>query len=202
MENPYPSRPIPRIHLQPESIDFIDNRLPRHNDVFAHQDLEWSLTSQEYVPIETTPSGIVRHPGSPGSNSGNEDGTFWAIIFSDAMSSFKAAHPDEPKGREASGCSIRTQSTWAGIHKQLGRSREVYEGPKDKVRGRLKRMFRQVGDSSIDSLQHGIDAIPDIDYVSPVLSVVRVLLDVRISPHYSYPWRLSVFPCPASYGVA
>ena len=188
MANTYPSRPIPRINVQPESVDFIDNRLPLHDDVFAHRDLEWSLASQEYVPIQVRHGKSIRQaltpplPGSPGSsNSGTEDETFWAIIFDDAMSSFKTAHPNEPKGRAASGYSVRTQSTWGGINKQLRRARDAYEGPKDQFRGRFKRMFRQVGDSSIDSLQQGINAVPDIDYASPVLSVVRVLLDVCIT---------------------
>jgi hypothetical protein len=187
------SSSIPRIQLQPPSVDFIDNYLPGHHEAFRHVGISWNEALQEYAPIAMTGKNMSNRsaneqaitPSARSTESSHEGGqeTFWGLIFFDAMDSFKIAHPNEPESQAMSGYSIRTQSNWNSINTQLQRAQDVYNGFTSGFRGQFKRAFRKIGDESIDSLQQIVNVVPNVEYVSPVLSAVRILLDVRILNH-------------------
>ncbi|KAL9477451.1 hypothetical protein ACSS6W_007292 [Trichoderma asperelloides] len=180
---------IPSIHLQPPSVDFIDNRLPAIHDVFRDRDVHYDPVLQRYVENRTLTYANESGDGESQDNSqalvqpsysfGNvgESEKFWGLIFPDAMKKFIQESPNEPKQRDKSGYSIRTQTTWDGVNEQLHKAREVYDGTKQGFRGRCKRVFRKIGDNAAEPAQNIIRVIPDIDYVSPILGAVQLLLN-------------------------
>ncbi|KAM0263544.1 hypothetical protein ACHAQJ_001163 [Trichoderma viride] len=106
-----------------------------------------------------------------------ESEKFWGIIFPDAMKKFIQQYPNEPKQRDKSDYSIRAQASWNGVNEQLHKAREVYDGTHQGFRGRCKRVFRKIGDNAVEPAQSVIQVIPDIDYVSPILGAVQLLLN-------------------------
>ena len=63
------------------------------------------------------------------------------------------------------------------MYSQLQTARESYDGTKKGFWGRFQRGFRRVADNS-DPARQLFRLVPDVDYVSPVLAAVEVLLDV------------------------
>lgn len=182
---------IPSIHLQPPSVDFIDNRLPTIHDVFKHSDVHYDPVLQKYVQTQSITDADGLDAGKNRDNNQalvqpnytfgdiGESEKFWGLIFPDAIRKFIEEYPNEPKQRDKSGYSIRTQTTWNGVNEQLHKAREVYDGTKQGFRGRCKRVFRKIGDNTVEPAQNIIRVIPDIDYVSPILGAVQLLLNVR-----------------------
>ncbi|PON27164.1 hypothetical protein TGAM01_v204113 [Trichoderma gamsii] len=179
---------IPSIHLQPPSVDFIDNRLPNFHDVFRDRDVHYDPVLRRYVENRTITDRSVSDAGERQDNSQalvqssysfgdvGDSEKFWGLIFPDAMKKFIKEYPNEPKQRDKSGYSIRTQTTWDGVNEQLHKAREVYDGTKQGFRGRCKRVFRRIGENTVEPAQNIIRLVPDIDYVSPVLGAVQLLL--------------------------
>jgi hypothetical protein len=193
---------IPSIHLQPPSVDFIDNRLPAIHDVFRDRDVHYDPVLRRYVENRTITDGNVSDAGESLDNSQSliqssysfgdvgDSEKFWGLIFPDAMKKFIQEYPNEPKQRDKSGYSIRAQTTWDGVNEQLHKAREVYDGTKQGFRGRCKRVFRKIGDNTAEPAQNIIKVIPDIDYVSPILGAVQLLLNVRFD---NWPRRLWIY---------
>lgn len=102
---------------------------------------------------------------------------FWNLIFLDSMKAFEAEIPKQPEDLPELTYSIRGKRSWDDVHSQLQKAREHYDGKKQGLWGRIKREFRKMGDN-IEPIQQLVNAIPDNEYVSPVLAVVQVLLDV------------------------
>jgi hypothetical protein len=180
---------IPSIHLQPPSVDFIDNRLPAIHDVFKHSDVHYDPALQKYVQTQTitdadgldaSTSQALDQPNYTFGDIGESE-KFWGLIFPEAMKKFIQEYPNEPKQRDKSGYSIRTQTKWNGVNEQLHKAREVYDGTKQGFRGRCKRVFRKIGDNTAEPAQNIIRVIPDIDYVSPILGAVQLLLNVSLN---------------------
>jgi hypothetical protein len=191
MESMPTSTSVPSIHLQPPSVDFIDNHLPDHHEAFRNPLARYDSALQRYIPI---PTNVVMQDGPAplrlkgggdegGGKSGNEQSAprvgamaFWNSIFDDALTSFKSQH-SEPKGRSESAYNIRNATNWDAVYLQLQLAREFYDGTKKGFGGRVKRFTRQVADHAAPAGQLA-RLIPDIDYASPVRAAVGVLLDV------------------------
>lgn len=102
---------------------------------------------------------------------------FWEAIFLDSMNSFENDHLKKPKDQPEPAYSIRGLKSWVNVYSQLQKARECYDGTKKGFWGRVKRGIRNVGDN-FDPVQQVVNAIPDNEYVSPVLAIVQILLDV------------------------
>jgi len=48
---------IPKIHLQPPSVDFIDNQLPGYHDAFRNLQARFDTAAQRYVPTSDGDNG-------------------------------------------------------------------------------------------------------------------------------------------------
>ncbi|KAH0499050.1 hypothetical protein TgHK011_006267 [Trichoderma gracile] len=180
---------IPPIHLQPPSVDFIDNRLPQHHGVFRNTNAHFNHMLQRYVSdktpstnealVESNPNGQVTSELAPLCQMGDvgDPKKFWGLVFSDAMAAFITKYPDEPDGISKLGYSIRNQTTWKGINDQLHKAREVYDGSQKQFRGWCKRTMRKIGDNAAEPATNVISLIPNIEYVSPVLGAVQLLLN-------------------------
>jgi hypothetical protein len=93
------------------------------------------------------------------------------------MEAFTSQHPTEPKGRAGSGFSIRSLKSWDGVSGQLEKARELYEDTRG-ISGGIKKGIRKVTGKA-HMLQGVVEMVPEIEYVSPVLAVLKVLLKVR-----------------------
>ncbi|RFU80454.1 hypothetical protein TARUN_1747 [Trichoderma arundinaceum] len=184
---------IPSIHLQPPSVDFIDNRLPNIHDVFRHRDVHYDPDLQKYVQNQTLTDGP--HASRSRDNSQalvqpeytfgdiEESEKFWGLIFADAMNKFTREYPKEPKQRDESGFSIRKQTTWKGVNEQLHKAREVYDGTKQGFRGRLT---VDLNDRNLEDLFGDVEVFlitfPDMDKIKDaattlVVSVMKAIED-------------------------
>ncbi|UKZ77744.1 hypothetical protein TrVFT333_005469 [Trichoderma virens FT-333] len=183
------SSSIPPIHLQPPSVDYIDNRLPDHHGVFKNTNSHYDHTAQKYVPDQSAidnksvvgiqDKGQPPNQLSPTSQLGDigDPEKFWGLIFPEAIAAFITKYPKEPDGLEKLGYSIRNQTTWKSINAQLHRAREVYDGTQVNFQGRCKRALRKLGDSAIEPTTNVVNLVPNIEYVSPVLGAVQLLLN-------------------------
>ncbi|KAH8746441.1 hypothetical protein F5882DRAFT_471415 [Hyaloscypha sp. PMI_1271] len=97
---------------------------------------------------------------------------FWNGIFPDVKTKF--ARIKEPKGRSIE-YNIRNKDNWDDIYGALEAARKHYTA-KTGYGGRLRKVWRKAADN-IQPLIEGAKFVPDIDYVTPVLGAVEVLLD-------------------------
>lgn len=183
---------IPPVHLQPPSVDYIDNRLPEHHGVFQNTNSHYDHTVRKYVQSKSGRDGesVVGNQNkdetpnqlSPTSQLGDigDPEKFWGLIFPEAIAAFTTKYPKEPDGLEKLGYRIRNQTTWKSINAQLHRAREVYDGTQVNFQGRCKRALRKLGDSAIEPTSNVVNLVPNIEYVSPVLGAVQLLLNVSL----------------------
>ncbi|KAL7935953.1 hypothetical protein V8C35DRAFT_296460 [Trichoderma chlorosporum] len=183
------SSSIPPIHLQPPSVDYIDNQLPEHHGVFKNSNAHYDHTAQKYVPDQPAIDGksVARNQDngqasnqlSPTSQLGDigDPEKFWGLVFPEAIAAFVIKYPKEPDGLDKLGYSIRNQKTWKSINAQLHRAREVYDGSQVNFQGRCKRALRKLGDNAIEPTTNAVNLVPNIEYISPVLGAVQLLLN-------------------------
>ncbi|KAK4069933.1 uncharacterized protein Triagg1_6728 [Trichoderma aggressivum f. europaeum] len=183
------SSSIPPVHLQPPSVDYIDNRLPEHHGVFQNTNSHYDHAVKKYVQNESGRDGksVVGNKDkdqtpnqlNPTSQLGDigDPEKFWGLIFPEAIAAFTTKYPKEPDGLEKLGYRIRNQTTWKSINAQLHRAREVYDGTQVNFQGRCKRALRKLGDSAIEPTTNMVNLVPNIEYVSPVLGAVQLLLN-------------------------
>lgn len=186
------SSSIPPVHLQPPSVDYIDNRLPEHHGVFKNTNSHYDHTVQKYVPdqsgrdgksvVGNQDKGQTENQLSTTSQLGDigDPEKFWGLVFPEAIAAFTTKYPTEPEGLEKLGYRIRDQTTWKGINAQLHRAREVYDGTQVNFQGRCKRALRKLGDSAIEPTSNVVNLVPNIEYISPVLGAVQLLLNVSL----------------------
>jgi hypothetical protein len=103
---------------------------------------------------------------------------FWDQIFDPAKT--KLCEQIESKKVSKSGCSIRKETTWEGIYGQLQKAREKHDGTKKGFWGSCVSRMRKVGDNT-EIITQATRLISDVDYVSPVLAALEVVLDVGLS---------------------
>lgn len=107
---------------------------------------------------------------------------FWSEILGDAMKQFTHQNPDVPKrvAKEPEN-GIRGAESWDDIYAKLQRAREKFDGGSSKFRMGAKQAYRHVINNN-DVLRYGLEAIPNIEYLSPVKAGMELLLDVCSFP--------------------
>ncbi|KAF8861121.1 hypothetical protein BDZ45DRAFT_740720 [Acephala macrosclerotiorum] len=179
------SSSVPSVHLQPPSVDFIDNRLQDYHEAFRNPQTRYDPLLRRYVPVLPAATMLSKsHPIMTASEQlpqprklhpAVEAMRFWTFIFDDSMKKFKELYKEEPKRRAQDGYSIRSKTNWEDIYSQLQKARESYDGMKG-FWGRVKKGLRTVADHS-DPLQQGLRLVPENQYVSPILAAMEVLVD-------------------------
>jgi hypothetical protein len=105
---------------------------------------------------------------------------FWDDIFPHAMKKFiDDSTPKESRGRPDV-YNIRKQKNWDDVYHCLNTARSHYL-TKTGIRGRLIHVWRKAADN-VQPLTQVVKFVPDIDYVTPVLGAVEVILDVSSMP--------------------
>ncbi|KAK3371796.1 hypothetical protein B0T24DRAFT_680811 [Lasiosphaeria ovina] len=179
---PDPDLPIPNLCLQPLAVDFIDNHLPLYHPFFANPPVRYDRPSGRYVAIQgpgdmaaataqASPSRLI--PGRPEDKPINRM-NFWDDMFAPARAKFKVT-VEAPEKRSETGFDIREENTWDGMYEKLRLARAQYTD-KTGLGGFLKRVCRKVTDNT-QILRGIIQFVPDIDYVTPVLGAVEIILE-------------------------
>ncbi|RFU34145.1 hypothetical protein B7463_g2238, partial [Scytalidium lignicola] len=182
-----PKQTIPKLQLQSPAVDFIDNHLAKYHPAFANHHARYDHTTGRNVAIQETivmPSG---GPIAPPALLAVADDyeipprplpspvkamKFWDDIFLDAMSTFEdmsTKDPTEPI------YSIRGKKDWETVYGRLEAARNAYNSTEG-IRGKVRNVYRKVADN-IQPVIELTKFVPDIDYVTPVLSAVQVLLE-------------------------
>jgi cell division protein YceG involved in septum cleavage len=175
------SNPIPSIRHQPLSVDFIDNHLQEYHEAFKNPQVRYDPELRRYVattPRQPSAKLTKEHvPQARKLQPAVEAMRFWTFIFEDAMKRFMLKYKDEPDHRiKEDDYNIRNKKNWQDIYAQLQKARESYDG-QEGFWGRVKKGLRKAADNS-DTAKQVIRLVPDNEYVSPVLAVVEVLVDV------------------------
>jgi hypothetical protein len=174
---------IPKSHAQPLAVDFIDSRLPEYHPAFknsqSHFDRalgkyvssisETSMASDSLQPI----SNEIRHSRLPPPV---EAMKFWNHIFKPSMDIFKD-EKQYPKPKLKPEYNIRDKDSWCDVHETLQKARENYDVSKKGYLGHLKSGVRKLADN-LGPVEQIATAVPNLDYVSPVLAAVEVILEV------------------------
>ncbi|KAI3391094.1 hypothetical protein diail_7972, partial [Diaporthe ilicicola] len=185
---------------RPMSVQFIDNDL-----VDLHAALKYPLSAYDsqsgrYVPFSVNAGFASMETVASHSTDAimeESDGltqnqalvpaatpmAFWDSIFEGSLDRFNTLWPDEPKDREKSGWdySIRKISTWDDVYDQLQKAREFYDGDTKGLWGRYAKTYtkrrRWFVDHSSTIGRQAVKFVPTIDYATPVIAAVQVLVD-------------------------
>jgi hypothetical protein len=179
------------IHLQilqrsSLTADFIHSHMPVYREAIRKSSLEYNPAFEPYIfmrqpntmPLDSppfmssAPSDLIPPRPLPSAISAM---IFWKDIFPDAMAEFKAQHVETP-GRVNSQYNIRDGNDWEEVYDRLEMAQESYT----KATGIIG-WVRKVRRKAADNIQPLIEAskfVPDVDYVTPVLGAVKVLLEV------------------------
>lgn len=189
MANP----PIPALTIRAPTIDFIDQRLPKHHPVFASQSVQYDPMSKQYVPadqalVANTNNSLVTPPASNVSFSSNglpqrpewteiNAMNFWNGIFPESMAKFR--NTDEPKGRSRTLYHIRDKTDWDTVYDTLESARTKYKSSGGSV-GWIRKVRRKAADNitpGVQAAKIGSKVVPQDKIATPVLGAVEVLFD-------------------------
>lgn len=192
----------PRTERTPMSVQFIDDDLKELHNALKHPLSAYDFHARRYVAVSSK-SGlasmeraahhftdtIMEDVSSSEQNQALVPAatcmTFWDSIFPVSLDRFKTMWPDEAQGREKSGCNygIRQKSTWEDIYAQLQKAREFYDGDTKGLWGRHAKSYtkkrRSIIDHTTPIARQAVRFVPQMDYTTPVVAAVQVLVDVN-----------------------
>lgn len=185
------------------SVQFIDDDLKDLHNALKHPLSAYDSHYRRYVAVSSSPGLASGEDFAPHLTDTIPEGessfgqsqalvpattpmTFWDSIFQVSLDRFRTLWPDEPQGREKSGCnySIRQKLTWEDIYGQLQKAREFYDGDTKGLWGRRAKSYTKKRRSFIDHTapvaRQAVRFVPQMDYTTPVVAAVQVLVDVNI----------------------
>lgn len=195
-------RYIPDLHRQSPAIDFIENRLDAYHPAFGtppsqyDPDLDLFIVNdpqprRESPPVFGTMRSIqtatpppllsaaeVERPVPRPLAEPSEVLKFWDSLFEPAMMKFTRRHTFEPLEITEKKRGIRDKRDWTGVFDQLDAVKQEYSQVDKGFKARYRKVYRKFADHIAPSLLGVVDLVPNNEYVSPVLGVVQVLLEV------------------------
>ncbi|XEV04922.1 hypothetical protein FSHL1_010209 [Fusarium sambucinum] len=191
---------VPRISLQPPEVDFIDNHLDSRHPAFATPPSRYSPNHGAYMICDplgqsqsltrpesnrdlisqsnpSTPRN-VQIPSRPLAAEPMEALKFWDSLFHRAMNQLKENHPTEPGSKQE--FSIRDKTDCTSVFDQLENAKESYCKKDRSFKAKLTRIYRKVTDNAAEPLLGVSKFVPNIDYVTPILGAVQILLEAAI----------------------
>lgn len=173
-----PRKDIPRVNLQPPSVDFIDNRLDEYHPAFkTNSNVQYDPAVGHYAIMP--PGALMLEPVSEQSMLPRQalpkagQLKFWNTLLPEAMDRLRG----KPILKLKPEYLIRDKTSWEDVHDQLQKAQELYEGNSKSSRGRIKNILRNITDNS-GSIKQVTDVVKQIDYVSVPMAVMGILLDV------------------------
>ncbi|KAI0183770.1 hypothetical protein EV127DRAFT_446185 [Xylaria flabelliformis] len=182
-----PRGPPSTFVLHTPAVDFIENRMSEYHPAFDVSGFRYSPMQNQFVPLADShaaspltlaplsPAALV--PPQPRSPPGSvSDMDFWSEVFPEAMNRLnQESLPDsEVYGRQ---WGIRHLSAWPNVQAKLDMARRDYDFRNGQHVGKFRRKMRLAMDKVAGPLHQGIKLMPDIDIISPVVSVIGLLLD-------------------------
>ncbi|KAI1748401.1 hypothetical protein F4782DRAFT_534505 [Xylaria castorea] len=184
--------PPPAFVLHTPAVDFIENRMSEYHPAFDVNGFRYSPTQSQFVPLAgptmhiASPSTLAPPPPPPAAltpprprsthgSINNMD--FWTEVFPEAMSRLNQESMPESEvcGRQ---WGIRHLSVWPNVQAKLDMARRDYDFRNGQYHvGKFRRKLRLVMDKVVAPLQQGMKLIPHNDMISPVVSVIGLLLD-------------------------
>lgn len=188
---------VPNLGNQSPSVDFIENRMPKHFPAFRNSLVYYSTDSQRFVSISRPKNGSREQIGSTfiqnhataqevspigqpmalvaSSSTNAEAMRYWDEIFSDAMTQLQTTL--EPKIKNSK-LRIREDKAWYTIYDKLEEARSGYL----KQGGRFGEVVRWCADHTpsvtvLVKIAQGV--APSNPYSTPVLGAVQLILNVK-----------------------
>lgn len=166
------------LYHRPASVDFIDNRLPEHHQLFADPSMHYDPVTEKYVPIMAKvddSATLIARPVLTNINAMK----FWESILPKAMSELNSTA--EPGGRSKTVYTIRDKTSWNAIYSILEAARFKYEnreGPANKLREVRRKVASKIAPLE-GVVKIASKLVPDGTPATPVVGALEVLLDVR-----------------------
>ena len=204
--NPIRIRPfqshIPDLYLQTPAVEFIENHSNAHHPAFGTPPSQYDPDRDLFVvcdpqplrfgvPLEShmmhslhattaPPLPIVDHderlPPRPLAKP-SDALEFWDSVFEPAMAQFTKAHMIEPPEISQMKRGIRSKRDWTSVFDQLEAAKQKYSDVDKGFKARFRKVYRKVAEN-VAPLGIVLDIVPSNEYVSPVLGVIQVLLEV------------------------
>ncbi|KAJ9414689.1 hypothetical protein QL093DRAFT_2569450 [Fusarium oxysporum] len=103
---------------------------------------------------------------------------FWDSLFHRAMNQLKENHPTEPDLKQGFG--IRDKTDCTAVFDQLEKAKETYSKKDKSFTAKFTRVYRKFVDNAAEPLLGASKFVPNIDYVTPILGAVQILLEAAI----------------------
>ncbi|TRX87794.1 hypothetical protein FHL15_011316 [Xylaria flabelliformis] len=174
------SRGPPPFILHTPAVDFIENRMSEYHPAFDVSGFRYSPTQNQFVPLTNShvasTSTLAPPPPRPRSTPGSINSMdFWSEVFPEAMNQLNKGSLLDSNGWQ---WDIRRLTAWPDVQAKLDMARRDYDFRNGQRVGKFRRKMRLAMDKVAAPLQQGMKLIPDIDIISPVVSVIGLLLDV------------------------
>ncbi|KAL8359267.1 hypothetical protein RB601_007954 [Gaeumannomyces tritici] len=176
MPSDLPPSATPSSIGEPTAVGFVKTRLPQIHDAFKSLPSYYEPTLKRFIlnphPAAMPPS-CQNAPLSTSPDVGQAGRVLQESqtpIASNRARRVPARISKEPEH------GIRGAASWDDIYAKLQRARERFDGEHSQGRKGAKKAYRYVISSS-DAIRRGVQAIPDMEYLSPVKAGMEILLD-------------------------
>jgi hypothetical protein len=201
-----PSRSfIPDLHAQSPAVDFIDKRADQYHPAFAvppskydpafrmymvesrppnwGPPLSWEMMASTRpaawpTPAPRLPSSPDEPPPRPRPLAEPVDALkFWDTLFPLAMDQFKAEGLVEPEELIKKGLGIRDAHDWTSVFDKFELAKQAYSNVDKGFKAKFRNVYRSIADTGVQPLMNVTKLVPNVEYITPVLGIVEILLE-------------------------
>ncbi|KAK4450461.1 hypothetical protein QBC34DRAFT_349211 [Podospora aff. communis PSN243] len=205
-----PSRSfIPDLHVQSPVVDFIDNHADQYHPAFAVPPSKYDPAFRMYMvesrppnwdpPLSWQMMASTRPAAWPTSSSRLPSPPeeppppprplaepvnalkFWDTLFPLAMGQFKAEGLVEPEELVKKGLGIRDAHDWTSVFDKFELAKKAYSNVDKGFKAKFRNVYRSIADTGVQPLMNVTKLVPDVEYITPVLGIVEILLEAAMT---------------------